>query len=87
MESGPEDIVYSNKVSGVHANFIGKTLPENRPEGAAGEEAKRWKDIWSAGQGVATISDVCSVSELVDRLRSEVRDAVDEQREILSRYV
>ena len=76
VESGPEDIVYSNKVSGVHANFIGKTLPENRPEGAVGEEAKRWKDIWSAGQGVTEITDVQSIEKIVESLVREYHDGL-----------
>jgi nitronate monooxygenase len=34
-------------------------------------EAKAWKTIWSAGQGVGSIHDAPSVAELVTRLRSE----------------
>lgn len=35
------------------------------------ERVKPWRDIWSAGQGVAAIHDVPAVGELVRRLRSE----------------
>jgi nitronate monooxygenase len=36
-------------------------------------ESKAWRDIWSAGQGVASIHDVLPVAELVSRLRAEYR--------------
>ena len=35
------------------------------------EEAKAWKTIWSAGQGVTAIDDSPSVSNLVLRLKKE----------------
>jgi nitronate monooxygenase len=34
-------------------------------------DAKRWKDIWSAGHSVSGVSDVPSVAELVDRTAAE----------------
>jgi len=39
-------------------------------------EVKAWRDVWSAGQGVASIDDVPSVQELVTRLRAEYQTAV-----------
>ena len=47
-----------------------ETLPKKAPDmsGLADSEARTWKDIWSAGHGIATIHDVPSVAELVDRL-------------------
>ncbi len=36
---------------------------------------KAWKDIWSAGQGVAAIHDVPSVPDLVARLKAEYEAA------------
>lgn len=75
VESGPEDIVYTDQVSGIHANFLKQTLPgestggERSPEGA-----KRWRDIWSAGQGVALIHDVKPLGALVEDIMREARD-------------
>jgi hypothetical protein len=69
--------------SGVHANFLKPsivrhgidvaTLPPKAPDvsSLAGTDAKAWKDIWSAGQGLATIHDIPPVAELVARLRAE----------------
>ena len=70
---GPEDIVYTDKVSGVNANFIADTLPD---QGADGDGAKRWKDIWSAGHGVADVKAVRSIEQIVDELVREYHDAV-----------
>jgi nitronate monooxygenase len=39
------------------------------------DEAKAWKTVWSAGQGVSQISDVVSVSDLVQRITSEYEEA------------
>ena len=33
--------------------------------------AKLWKDLWSAGQGVATIHDAPAVATLVSRIADE----------------
>ncbi len=38
---------------------------------AEGPDAKRWKDIWSAGHSVSGVSDVPSVAELVGRTAAE----------------
>jgi nitronate monooxygenase len=34
-------------------------------------DAKRWKDIWSAGHSVSGVSDVPSVAQLVERTAAE----------------
>lgn len=38
-------------------------------------DAKRWKDIWSAGHSVSGVSDVPSVAELIERTETEYRAA------------
>lgn len=99
IDAGASDIVYTAAVSGVPANFMAKSL---QAAGLTAEdlkkdtkidfgkeldtEAKAWKTIWSAGQGVAGISDVLPVRELVERLRREFREAVTEQAGLLKRY-
>jgi nitronate monooxygenase len=37
--------------------------------------AKLWKDLWSAGHGVATIDDVPTVVALVERMALEYQEA------------
>ena len=53
---------------------------------AANEEAKAWKTIWSAGQGVTSIHDSPSVQNLVSRLKEEFSEAVKKQIELTSRF-
>lgn len=76
VESGPEEIVYTDKISGVHANFLRRSLPEDWTPDRTPEGAKRWKDIWSAGHGVAEITAVKPISEIVEELVREFHDAV-----------
>ena len=99
IEAGASDIVYTAAISGVHANFLGPSL---RAAGLSEEdlkkntkidfgkeldtEAKAWKTIWSAGQGVATIKDVLSVDKLVERLRQEFLQALKAQTSLLDHY-
>jgi nitronate monooxygenase len=42
------------------------------------EDSKKWKDIWSAGQGVAEIKEVYAIEEIVESLVREFHDAVAE---------
>src|SRR6478735_2697681 len=76
--SGASDIVYSNLFTGVHGNYLRGSIeaagldPENLPEsdpstmdfGSGGNtDAKAWKDIWGAGQGIGPIREVVSTAE------------------------
>ena len=98
IDSGTADIVYTAAVSGVPANFLRPSLESmgitqemwskaaKIDFGKEFDEARAWKTLWSAGQGVATIRDTVPAGELVDRLRSEFHDAVREQTELAARY-
>ena len=44
--------------------------------GSSGAEARAWRDVWSAGQGVGSIDDIPSVAECVARLDREYREAL-----------
>ena len=78
----PDDVVYTDSVSGVHANFLKSTLPEqgaaDRAQAQAeiqGGAAKKWKDIWSAGQGVALAKEIKPIGAIVEDLVREYVDA------------
>lgn len=102
MDSGAEDIVYTAAVSGVNASFLrpslesmgitekhwkeSKKIDFGSETDAVSEEAKAWKTIWSAGQGVTTISDSVSVSKLVGKLKSEFITAIQNQQALLKQY-
>ncbi|PZR07297.1 MAG: 2-nitropropane dioxygenase [Archangium gephyra] len=75
VAAGPEDVVYTDAVSGIHANFLKATVPENFTPDRSPEGAKRWKDIWSAGQGVAQIHGIKPIGEIVEDLAREAHDA------------
>ncbi|MEN8799299.1 MAG: nitronate monooxygenase [Flavobacteriaceae bacterium] len=99
MDAGASDVTYTAAVSGVHANFLSKSL---KRAGITEEdlkkdhkidfgseldtEAKAWKTIWSAGQGVATIENVLGIGELVDQLSDEFKLAIEEQAALLNTY-
>ncbi len=70
----PDDIVYTDQVSGIHANFLKATVPEGFTADRSPEGAKRWKDIWSAGQGVAQIETVEPIGAIVEALVREAHD-------------
>ena len=76
VAAGPEDIVYTDAVSGIHANFIKHTVPEGFTPDRTPEGAKRWKDIWSAGQGVGLIHDIKPMGEIVEALAREAHDTL-----------
>lgn len=83
VEATGEDIVYSSLFTGVHGNYLRKSIenagldPDNLPEGDVSKmnfgsgTTKAWKDIWGCGQGVGVIDRVQPVSMLVDRLAAE----------------
>ena len=52
----------------------------------AKEEAKAWKTIWSAGQGVTSISDVKPVAELISQLKVEFEKALLKQKKIINTF-
>ncbi|MCE1235358.1 MAG: nitronate monooxygenase [Hyphomicrobiales bacterium] len=80
VASKASDIVYTSAISGVNANFLRPSIvaagldPENLPAHTKLDmdgEAKVWKDIWSAGQGVGSIGDAPSAGDLCERLIAE----------------
>jgi nitronate monooxygenase len=89
VESAAADIVYTNLFTGVHGNYLRKSIlesgldPDNLPTGdkskmdfgALGEGKKAWRDIWGAGQGVGQIDAVDSVADVVTQLETQYRAA------------
>ena len=90
VESGAEDIVYSNLFTGVHGNYLRPSIvnagldPDNLPQAdpskmnfASGgnQDAKAWRDIWGCGQGIGAVKAVESVADRVDRLAAEYEAA------------
>ncbi len=76
VDSTHDDIVYTDQVSGTHANFLKATVPDAHQPDLTPEGAKRWLDIWSAGQGVSTITDIKPIGQIVEDIVREYHDAV-----------
>lgn len=76
LESTYSDIVYTPEVSGIPANWFKQSIEKlhlSQPgtmvgEGVTDEEYKRWRDIWSAGQGVTQIHDLKPAREIVTEM-------------------
>jgi nitronate monooxygenase len=80
VDSDITDIVYSDKVAGVGGNWLKSTIPQVAIETGSidpMEDMKRWRDIWSAGQGVGSIRDTPTVAELVERMAGEFEQAAN----------
>ena len=88
-----EDIVYSDLFTGVHGNYLAPSIkaagldPANLPKGdystmnfgsGGNTEAKAWKDIWGSGQGIGAVKEVQSVADMVARLESEYKAAMED---------
>ncbi len=87
VESSAADVVYTNLFTGVHGNYLKKSIvaagldPDNLPVSDKSKmsfgsgSAKAWRDIWGAGQGVGLMDDVPTVAEMVERLKRQYQAA------------
>lgn len=73
-----DDIVLTDAVTGIPANFLASSLRAQgilRPDGSllprGASDIASWKSAWSAGHGVASIREVRPVAERVRVLREE----------------
>lgn len=86
LDASAADIVYTPAISGVHGNFLRPSIvaagrdPDDLSKPASYDfgttEAKAWRDIWAAGQGVGTIHDVPAAADLCRRLADEYEEAL-----------
>jgi len=82
VDSTIEDLILTNAVTGVHANWLRRSLIAAGINPSALEEnpvvdftdpqsgVKRWASTWSAGHGVGSITRTESVKSLVGRLKA-----------------
>jgi len=99
VESGADDIVYTNLFTGVLGNYLKPSvaaqgldpddLPASNPSAmsfaSGSSKPKSWKEIWGSGQGIGAIKEVVPASVLVDRLDREYRAAQRRLSETLAR--
>lgn len=93
VESGIEDLVASSAISGVMANWLKGSIegyvemmpgesPQHQPIDFSGNISvapKAWKDVWSAGHGVGSITEVQSVSEVITQLQEQYRVCMEDE--------
>lgn len=90
VDGSAADIIYSNLFTGVHGNYLRPSIvaagmdPDNLPEGDKSQmnfgsggnmDAKAWKDIWGAGQGIGAIHAVEPVADRVEALLAQYQAA------------
>ena len=90
VEGSSDDIVYSSLFTGVHGNYLKRSirnagldpdaLPESDPSkmsfgGGEGSKPKAWKEIWGSGQGIGAVRGVVPARELIARLAAEYHAA------------
>jgi nitronate monooxygenase len=86
VEAEADDLVVSAAVTGTPASWLRASLiaagqdPDNlgaTPDRnyTSGGSAKRWRDIWAAGQGVGAVRAVEPTGQIVDRLAREYAEA------------
>ena len=89
VDSGADDIVYSNLFTGIHGNYLRPSIaaagldPDKLEKGDASQmnfgdgdiSKKAWKDIWGCGQGIGAVKKIDTVAGLVARLQQAFRAA------------
>ena len=84
VDSGVEDLIVSAAITGTPASWLKPSLRAQGldPDALAGaapprdydsakSPAKRWSQLWAAGQGVGAVQTIEPVASLVDRLAEE----------------
>lgn len=89
VDANIDDIIYTDAFSGVEGNYLIPSIlrsgldPKNleSPKDVSFDkmnrtDAKLWKDIWGAGQGVGSITKIQSLKEVVQELQKDYNQAV-----------
>jgi nitronate monooxygenase len=88
VEGRAADIVYSSLFTGVHGNYLRRSIeaagldPDALPEGdvrtmnfGAAAGAKAWRDIWGSGQGIGAVREILPAGDYIARLEREYTEA------------
>jgi nitronate monooxygenase len=91
VDSSASDIVYSSLFTGINGSYLKGSIarsgmdPDNLADGAKTDmdfekvgqsEAKAWKDIWGAGQGVGGIDKIIPARDVVMIMEQEYKDTL-----------
>ncbi|WP_309135973.1 NAD(P)H-dependent flavin oxidoreductase [Brevibacterium oceani] len=95
VDSGAEDVVYSNYFTGVKGNYLRGSIvnsgldPDDLPESDPSKmnfasdpnsDAKAWRDIWGSGQGIGALGTQRTTGELVETFAAQYETAKAELR-------
>ena len=89
VETTAEDIIASDRLTGVKANFMRKSLlaagldpaallregPVQRGFGEEGNSYKAWRDVWSAGHGTGAVKQLRPAAKIVEELARQYAEA------------
>ena len=90
VDSEAADIAYSSLFTGIRGSYLKGSIvnagldPEDLPDGQSDAmdfdkaDAKAWKDIWGAGQGVGDIDDIPPARDLVMTMEQEYLSALSD---------
>ena len=91
VNSKASDIIYSSLFTGVQGSYLKGSItrsgmdPDNLPDGNKDDmdfekvrksNAKAWKDIWGAGQGVGDINEIISAREVILQIEHEYKKTI-----------
>ncbi|BBH48378.1 NAD(P)H-dependent flavin oxidoreductase [Pseudomonas sp. KU43P] len=95
LDAQAADIIHTPAVSGIPASFLRPSLEQAGYDMAAlkagheqgklkplDDEAKVWKTVWSAGQGVGEIHDLPTTATLIERLHGEYHAALERSQSL-----
>lgn len=91
VDSGADDIVYSDLFTGVWGNYLKPSIsaagmdpdnlersdPSNMNFGEGRNKPKSWKEIWGSGQGIGAVDGIVPAADLVARMEREFLAAQD----------
>lgn len=89
VDSGAEEIVYSNYFTGVHGNYLRPSIaasgldPAKLPTAGdmnlasmADGGKKAWRDVWGAGQGIGAIRKIQPARSFIEELKAQYQTAI-----------
>ncbi|WP_233269571.1 nitronate monooxygenase family protein [Alteribacillus sp. YIM 98480] len=91
VQSTMEDILYTDVFSGVNANYLKPSITQagidpkdivdkkvTKHNVSEFSETKAWKDVWSAGHGVGSVTQIQTLQEMIEELKESYHSAFNE---------
>jgi nitronate monooxygenase len=92
VDSGAQDILYTDHFSGVHGNYLKPSIVAAGLDpaalvrddakamnfGSSRERPKTWSQIWGAGQGIGAVREILPAGEFISRLQEGYRKRLAE---------